>query len=247
VNIVNRHPRGYNVIPVAFLGLAIVVTSGVVVVAGMGTSWGFVRVAAFVYAALLSVVTTAAGSDHPYSRFGPANLVTMCRAVMTALVAGSVVEPPSVWLLWWTIGVVLLVAACDGVDGALARRSGMASGFGARFDMETDAALIGVLSVLVWQHDKAGMWVLMCGLMRYAFVAAGWRLPWLARPLRSTRRGKTVAVIQLVGLSVALAPVTPIQISVAVAAATLALLTWSFAVDVIWLRRGATAVMRHAS
>ena len=122
----------------------------------------------------------------------------------------------------------------------------MASVFGARFDMETDAALICVLSVLVWKHEKAGIWVLMCGLMRYAFVAAGWLFPWLARPLRSTRRGKTVAVLQFVALSVALAPVTPLRISVPVAAATLAALTWSFAVDVIWLRRGGTAVMHHA-
>ena len=34
------------------------------------------------------------------------------------------------------------------------------SSFGARFDMETDAAFILILSVLVWQHGKAGAWVL---------------------------------------------------------------------------------------
>ncbi len=74
------------------------------------------------------------------------------------------------------------------------------SAFGARFDMETDAALILILSVLVWQHDKAGAWVIACGLMRYAFVAAGWVMPWMAGPLRSTLRGKSVAIGQLVGL-----------------------------------------------
>ena len=42
----------------------------------------------------------------------------------------------------------------------------MTSGYGARFDMETDAAFILVLSILVWQHGKAGAWVLLCGLMR---------------------------------------------------------------------------------
>jgi hypothetical protein len=91
------------------------------------------------------------------------------------------------------------------------------------------------------------MWVLMCGLMRYAIVAAGWLVPWLAGPLRSTRRGKTVAVLQFVGLGVALTPVTPVFISVPVAAATLVALTWSFALDVIWLRRGTPTVMHHAS
>ena len=37
--------------------------------------------------------------------------------------------------------------------------------------------------------------------MRYAFVAAGWLLPWMAGPLTPTRAGKTVAVTQVVGLS----------------------------------------------
>jgi phosphatidylglycerophosphate synthase len=113
----------------------------------------------------------------------------------------------------------------------------MASAFGARFDMETDAVLILVLSVLVWQHEKAGAWVLLCGLMRYGFVAAGWVLPWLARPLRSTPRGKTVAVGQLLGLSVALAPIVQAPISAIAAAVTLAALAWSFAIDVMWLSR----------
>jgi phosphatidylglycerophosphate synthase len=103
--------------------------------------------------------------------------------------------------------------------------------------METDAAFILVLSILVWQHGKAGAWVLLCGLMRYAFVAAGLVLPWLAAPLRPTRRGRTVAVVQLLGLSVALAPAVSVPASSAVAAVTLAALTWSFAIDVAWLAR----------
>jgi phosphatidylglycerophosphate synthase len=133
----------------------------------------------------MAVVAYAARDDHPFPRFGAANYVTMFRAMAMALVAGLIGESGSARLLWFTIGIVTLVAVLDGADGWLARRSGMESGFGARFDMETDAALILVLSVLVWRHDKAGGWVLMCGLMRYAFVGAGWLLPWLAAPLRS--------------------------------------------------------------
>jgi phosphatidylglycerophosphate synthase len=132
---------------------------------------------------------------------------------------------------------VAILAVLDGLDGWLARRSGQASRFGARFDMETDAGLILVLSILVWQHEKAGAWVLLCGLMRYGFVAAGWRLSWLAQPLPSTRRGKTVAVGQLLGLSVALAPIVPAPLSAIAAALALTALAWSFAIDIKWLSR----------
>ena len=174
---------------------------------------------------------------HPFDRFGPANYVTTVRAVLVAGVAALIVLPQAPRVLWFAIGTATMVALLDGVDGWLARRTRMLSEFGARFDMETDAALILVLSVLVWQHGKAGGWVLLCGLMRYGFVAAGWLLPWLRRPLRSTRRGKAVAVCQVVGLNVALAPIVPMPQSAVVAAVTLAALAWSFAVDIVWLAR----------
>jgi phosphatidylglycerophosphate synthase len=178
-----------------------------------------------------------AGAQHPHRRFGAANVVTTIRAVLAALAAGLIGYPASPAVLWWVIGLTAVFAALDGLDGWLARATRMTSEYGARFDMETDAAFILVLSILVWQQGKAGAWVLSCGLMRYAFVAAGWLIPWLAAPLRATRRGRTVAVGQLLGLSIALAPSIPMPASAAVAAVTLAALTWSFAIDVSWLAR----------
>ena len=236
-----RGAHGYNVVPEMGLGLIGTAAVGTVVStwAGLNGSYPFQATAA--YATLMAVMVGAARHQHPFPRFGAANHVTMVRAIVTALAAGLIGEPGSPHLLWSAIAVVVLGGVLDGVDGWLARRSGMASDFGARFDMETDAALILVLSVLVWEHEKAGAWVLMCGLMRYAFVAAGWLLPWLAQPLRSTWRGKSVAVAQFIGLGVALAPVITPPLSAVVAAATLAALAWSFAVDVRWLRLGAGA------
>src|SRR5207248_932960 len=74
--------------------------------------------------------------------------------------------------------VVLLL---DGLDGQVARRTGTASEFGARFDMEVDAFLILLLCVVV--SRALGPWVLAIGLMRYVFVAASWAMPWLTASL----------------------------------------------------------------
>jgi phosphatidylglycerophosphate synthase len=238
VDILMRERRGYNVVPAMGWGLVATAVVGMAASMAAGLSPSYPVAATLACMALMTVVACAQ-DDHPFPRFGAANYVTMFRAVVMALVAGLIGESGSAQLVWFTIGIVALVAVLDGADGWLARRSGMKSGFGARFDMETDAALILVLSVLVWRHGKAGGWILMCGLMRYVFVAAGWLLPWLAAPLRSTRRGKTVAVIQYIGLSIALAPIIMPPLSAAVAAVTLAALAWSFAVDVMWLRREA--------
>ena len=193
--------------------------------------------AAACFAALMAAVVRVAGGQHPYPRFGSANAVTAIRAILAALVAGLIGQPAAPALAWFAIGITVFAAMLDGLDGWLARRTRMTSEFGARLDMETDALLILVLSVLVWQHGKAGVWVLLCGLMRYGFVAAGWLLPWLARPLRSTSRGKTVAVGQLFGLGVALAPTVPAPHAASVAALTLAALVWPFSIDVRWLSR----------
>jgi len=232
-----RYTRRYNLAPAIAFGL--VSTGSIALLAGARIEAGatYPLKAAAVFAVMMVAVTAVAGEQHPYPRFGPANCVTMIRAMLVALVAALIGHPATPEMLWCVIGLTALMAALDGLDGWLARRSRMASEFGARFDMETDAGLILVLSILVWQHEKAGAWVLLCGLMRYGFVAAGWRLSWLAQPLPSTRRGKTVAVGQLLGLSVALAPIVPPPLSAIAAALALTALAWSFAIDIKWLSR----------
>src|SRR5262245_23965348 len=197
--------------------------------------------AAAVFAAVLVLVRAFVGRHHPFPTFGPANQVTMVRAALVALVAGLIGEPNVPAYATAAAVVSGLVTALDGLDGWLARRTRMASAFGARFDMEVDAVLILVLPILAWQYGKAGAWIILAGLMRYLFVAAGWLFPWMARPLFPSRRRQTVCVLQIVGSSILLLPVVTPPVSVWLAATLLGALSASFFVDVQWLwstRRG---------
>lgn len=196
-------------------------------------------IALAVFASMITVALLALRAYHPFPRLGPANQITMIRAGVAAIAASLITEPAGTSVAWVLVIATAVMAALDGVDGWLARRTGLSSAFGARFDMETDAFFMLVLAVLVWRHDKAGAWVLAIGLMRYAFVAAGWLLPWLAQPLRATWRGKAVAVAQVIGLGVALLPVVPASASAVVCAVLLAALACSFAIDVrfLWVMR----------
>lgn len=176
--------------------------------------------------------------DHrPHDRIGPANAVTLARAVMVALLAGFLGAGSEPQLAAAALAIATPALVLDGVDGWLARRSRMESAFGARFDMETDALLLLVLCLLAWQFGKAGAWILAAGLLRYVFVAASRMLPWMQRPLPPSMRRKTVCVAQIVALLVVLAPFVPQSASVPLAAGSMALLVWSFAVDVRWLAR----------
>jgi len=171
--------------------------------------------------------------------FGAANSVTLVRAALTVLLVALLGTAPTPALAWLLVALGTAGVALDGVDGALARRRNEASSFGARFDMETDALLILVLAALVFQHGKAGPWILAAGLLRYVFVAASWALPWLGAALPPSRRRQGVCVVQIVSLLGALAPIVVPPWSTALALAGLAALVWSFAVDVVWLARHA--------
>ena len=110
---------------------------------------------------------------------GPADMVTLARALLVGGVTAVVAEG---LLTGWTArGALVALAAValvlDAVDGKVARRTGTTSPVGARFDMEVDAFLVLVLSVHV--AGIVGPWALVIGGMRYAFVVAGWLLPWL--------------------------------------------------------------------
>jgi phosphatidylglycerophosphate synthase len=211
----------------------------------MSTGLGTAYVAGAVIGFALALPLVGRGlAAHPHPRFGAANRVTLLRL---ALVAGLLAALPqadttdTAGLAWGLVGVATLAALLDAVDGPLARRSGLASAFGARFDMEVDALLILVLSLLLVGMGRAGPWVLAAGLLRYGFVAAARGWPWLAAPLPPSRRRQAVCVAQIVALIVALAPVLPAALAAAIAGLGLVALLASFAIDIAWLARSRPA------
>lgn len=173
-------------------------------------------------------------------RVGYANLVTAGRLVLVAFVAALAGQPAVPAIAWTAVVVSTIAALLDIADGWIARRTGTATTFGARFDMEVDALLITVLAVLAWAWDKAGAWVLLSGLLRYMFVAGGWLLPWLRNPLPPSLRRKTICVVQIVALIVVLGPIVRPPLSTLVAALGLVILGYSFLVDTLWLWREST-------
>jgi phosphatidylglycerophosphate synthase len=164
---------------------------------------------------------------------GPADRVTLVRAILAwgaaALVVHGLAAGPRVGALVTVSSVVLVL---DAVDGYVARHTGTASTFGARFDMEVDAFLIAVLSVHV--APEAGGWVLAIGAMRYAYAAAGRLLPWLRRPLPPRFSAKTVAAVQGIVLTVAASGLLPDWLTRVSLAVALLLLVDSFGRDVWW-------------
>jgi phosphatidylglycerophosphate synthase len=180
------------------------------------------------------------------TRLGPADWVTLTRAVLvggvTALVVESFVRPVPATA---AVAIATVALVLDWVDGQVARRTRTVSELGARFDMEVDAFLILVLSVYVarWM----GSWVLAIGLMRYAYVAASWVLRWMRRRLPYRYWRKVVAAVQGIVLTVAASGILPPVLATIGVAGALVLLLESFGRDVVWLYSRQRAVSEETS
>jgi phosphatidylglycerophosphate synthase len=185
-------------------------------------------------ALVVGVVVTRALARRGTVALGPADLVTLFRATLTSAAAALVTEaylgqPVTTPL----VGLAVTALVLDAVDGPVARRTRTTSGFGAIFDGEVDALLMLVLSAYVAR--SYGGWVLVIGVLRYAFAAAGWVLPWLRGQLPFRYWRKVVTAVQGIVLTAATADVVPPALTSAALAVALALLAESFGRDVWWL------------
>jgi phosphatidylglycerophosphate synthase len=159
------------------------------------------------------------------------NLVTALRVVLTSLLA---LAPATTGGRWLQAGAIGLVFTLDGLDGYLARTLHASSLQGARFDMETDGYLVLVVCSV---HALAGMgaWVLIGGLLRYAYVLTLWLFGRRGQPPR-VRFARYAFALSLATLTLAL--VTRGASSALVAGLGTATLFHSFARSLVWALAG---------
>ena len=217
-------------------GLQVALLVALTAAAGLGpVGW----LAGIAYTVGLGALLGAAARRASVTTLGPADLVTLARAVLVGGVTALVTDG-----LWNgdapvapLIGIATVALVLDGVDGQVARRTGTESALGARFDMEVDSFLVLVLSLHVAQ--LVGPWVLVIGVMRYAFVVASWAAPWMRSALPTRYSVKAVAALQGIVLVLGASEVLPLRLVSTLLVTALALLVWSFGRDLAWLWRHA--------
>jgi phosphatidylglycerophosphate synthase len=195
---------------------------------GMGNGWPLSAIAVVSFAALIH---TGAGAWTPGGDFGAPNLITGLRLAATAAIGFGWGGAPSFALAALVLGLLVL----DGVDGWLARRTGKASEFGAHFDMEVDALMVLTVELALWQGAGFGAWILITGLLRYAYVLALALVPGRRGELPPSRFGRYAFGALMLGLIAALA--SPNAIGTFAAALGTALVSASFARAFRWSYR----------
>jgi phosphatidylglycerophosphate synthase len=169
------------------------------------------------------------GRYTPAGTFGSANAVTLLRLVLiTSLASIGLRLGGEVAAL-----IMLAVFALDGLDGWLARSRQLASGFGARFDMECDALLVLVGSLLLYLRGSLPAFILLPGALRYAYVLAIAWLPSRGREAPRSLIGRYVFAIMVLSMCASLWPFEPWHRPLALLATLL--IAYSFAHSVYWL------------
>ena len=141
--------------------------------------------------------------------FGLANTLTLVRGGLYAVVAGFVIVPDGTALGWVPALCYGTGAVFDRLDGVVARTVGEPTTLGTRLDMafDTFGFVVAPLVAVLW--GLLPVWYLSLSAARYVYLAGVyWRRlrgrPVFDRP--DSDLGKYLAGVQMVFLTVALAP-----------------------------------------
>ncbi|MEM9787259.1 MAG: CDP-alcohol phosphatidyltransferase family protein, partial [Pseudomonadota bacterium] len=221
----------------AFIGGVAVLFGGFSLVGQVPVMSHAVTLGLAIYLAATIWVARRLSADFPHAALGLCNIATLGRLVIVAILLVALLDgvAPS----WVTFSLAILALCLDGVDGWLARKQGLVSDFGARFDVEVDAAFALVLAVFAAVNGAAGAYVVLLGLPYYIFGAARRMFPWLNQPLPEKFSRKVVCVFQIAALIALQVPfLADGWLDPVIFAVTMALL-WSFGRDIVWLRANA--------
>lgn len=169
--------------------------------------------------------------------FGLANLVTLARGALLALLAGFVLVPqPTGAAAWLASGLYGTAAVLDRVDGAVARLRGGTTLLGAQLDAKFDGVGLLVGGAVGVAYGTLPVWYLAVGLARFGFDAGVWLRRSRGRPIGSlpgSRWRRRLAGLQMVVVAVALTPVVVPPLTTVLATVAMGPFLIHFAAD--WL------------
>jgi CDP-diacylglycerol--glycerol-3-phosphate 3-phosphatidyltransferase len=148
--------------------------------------------------------------------------LTALRGLLVSLVGGFLLLPPVGAVRWLPPFLYAAAAVADYFDGIVARRLGEATARGAHFDEAMDALGLLVAPAVAVSWGRLPPWYLLLGAAYYLYRGGLWLRRRLGLPLyleQVTRRPLTrvFAGLQMALVSLALAPVLPLEITSAAA------------------------------
>lgn len=206
---------------------------------GISAAWlehGALPMAAMAAGSFMALLVRGRGCYTDAGSFGWANGVTLARlGGALGLLVGASLDP------WWQAGLILLLVCADGLDGWVARQRAAVSAFGHLFDQESDAFLLLVACLLLFDAGRLGAWILLPGSLRYGFVLFSQGARKARQPVRGNRITRSIGVVATLGFAACLLPVMSPEIAFRLALFLSMALAGSFLYSSFQLYRAAPA------
>ncbi len=163
-----------------------------------------------------------------------ANAMTSVRVVIgiAALVVVAADIPAGALLTTVMFWLLVVGEVSDFADGALARRLGTTA-FGARLDMEADAFFMLVLSFSAVAWNGVPRWVVISGLLRFAFAIPFLFMPEPRFPRAFSIFAKVACAASAIALLVAASPIVPEWLRLVAGVFSVTSLSLSFAIEAV--------------
>lgn len=206
--------------------LLLVFWATIAMVLGVGAAMQWLAPALLVTGLVLGCLYRVLDRNHEKNgrlldRLGPANLITVLRGLLVALVSGFCLLPVSrlsgVHGLAWLPGVLFVAALLlDLVDGAVARRYDRITELGRLLDMRIDALTVLCGSLLAALWAKAPGWFVLVGLAYYLFSLGCHlrkRRKKSCHPLPHSKLRRLLAGVMMTTIGVILFPPVTVELS----------------------------------
>ncbi|MDE0867595.1 MAG: CDP-diacylglycerol--glycerol-3-phosphate 3-phosphatidyltransferase [Aquiluna sp.] len=134
------------------------------------------------------------------------NIITLTRLAMVPIVLWIIFDYWDFWGRLAALVLLVLAASTDGIDGAIARKRNLVSDFGKLIDPIADKALL-TGALLALSAQDAVPWIATLLILARELIVTLYRLVVAKRRvIAATGGGKFKTVMQIIAVSLALAP-----------------------------------------
>ena len=172
---------------------------------------------------ILGLLIRFRGSYTPNKGFGAGNILTLIRVTLALVLMAK-----NDLSLALTAAAIMIALLSDGLDGWIARKSGMASPFGEVFDQESDALLFLAICLLLIEDRQVGLWILLPASYRYLFILFCRSIKPTEKAIQGTWVTRAIGITSVMALAICLAPIVTDQGVYWTASAVTVLLSLSF-------------------
>jgi CDP-diacylglycerol--glycerol-3-phosphate 3-phosphatidyltransferase len=142
------------------------------------------------------------------NNFNLPNLITMLRIllvpVLLALIWQAFAVGPA--MRWLAVSLFILIAATDGIDGAIARKRGLITNLGKILDPVADKVLTGGALLVLSALGSVDWWITLAIILRELVVTVHRLVVVRNRVIAAASAGKLKTILQLVAIGFCISP-----------------------------------------